>query len=113
MRKKELLKAPFLILVLDIKSGEVHVRATYRLAFPDFSANVFALLGLRSLSFDLKKMKHRFIDLKPALSFIGRFIGVKMLLVDSEWEVFIYISLLVPLVAMTVVVLCSVSKIKS
>ncbi|WP_165314219.1 TerC/Alx family metal homeostasis membrane protein [Vibrio ziniensis] len=74
------------------------------------AANVFALLGLRSLYFVLQGMMDKFIYLKPALSFIMLFIGVKMILVGSEWEIPTYISLFVLLGTMTVAVVCSLLK---
>ena len=47
-----------------------------------YTSNVFAILGLRSMYFMLAGVVHRFVYLKPALSFILVFVGVKMLLVD-------------------------------
>ena len=63
--------------------------------------------------FVLQGMMDKFIYLKPALSLIMLFIGVKMFLVGSSWEIPTYISLLVLLFTMTVAVLCSVIKQKS
>lgn len=51
------------------------------------AANVFALLGLRPLYFVLQAMMDKFVYLKPALSIIMVFIGVKMLLVGSAYEI--------------------------
>jgi tellurite resistance protein TerC len=72
------------------------------------AANVFALLGLRSLYFVLQGMMDKFIYLKPALAFIMVFIGVKMLLVDSEWAIPTYWSLAVLISTMTVAVIASI-----
>ncbi|GAL30012.1 integral membrane protein TerC [Vibrio variabilis] len=60
--------------------------AVTREPFLVLAANVFALLGLRSLYFVLEGMMNRFVYLKPALSFIMIFIGIKMALVGSAWE---------------------------
>ncbi|WP_162048147.1 TerC/Alx family metal homeostasis membrane protein [Vibrio taketomensis] len=74
------------------------------------AANVFALLGLRSLYFVLQGMMDKFIYLKPALSFIMIFIGIKMCLVGSAWEIPTAVSLLVLLATMTIAVVASVIK---
>ncbi|KOO09913.1 hypothetical protein AKJ18_36940, partial [Vibrio xuii] len=74
------------------------------------AANVFALLGLRSLYFVLQGMLDKFFYLKPALAFIMIFIGIKMLLVNSEWEIPTYVSLLVLVVTMGIAVLASAIK---
>jgi len=74
------------------------------------AANVFALLGLRSLYFVLQGMIDKFIYLKPALSFIMVFIGIKMLLVGTTWEIPTVVSLLVLLGTMVIAVIGSVIK---
>ncbi|MCG9689809.1 TerC/Alx family metal homeostasis membrane protein, partial [Vibrio tubiashii] len=84
--------------------------AVTREPFLVLAANVFALLGLRSLYFVLQGMMDKFIYLKPALSFIMVFIGIKMMLVGSEWEIPTVVSLLVLLTAMTIAVIASVIK---
>ncbi|WP_260261699.1 TerC/Alx family metal homeostasis membrane protein [Vibrio intestinalis] len=84
--------------------------AVTREPFLVLAANVFALLGLRSLYFVLQGMMDKFIYLKPALSFIMVFIGIKMMLVGSAWEIPTPVSLLVLLVTMTVAVIASVMK---
>lgn len=84
--------------------------AVTREPFLVLAANVFALLGLRSLYFVLQGMMDKFIYLKPALSFIMVFIGTKMMLVGSEWEIPTAVSLLVLLATMTVAVIASVIK---
>jgi tellurite resistance protein TerC len=45
-----------------------------------FSANVFAILGLRALYFAISSLIHAFRYLKPALAIILIFIGIKMIL---------------------------------
>ncbi|HEY8490288.1 MAG TPA: TerC family protein [Dehalococcoidia bacterium] len=47
-----------------------------------YTSNIFAILGLRSLYFLLAGIVPKFYYLKPALSFILVFVGVKMLLTD-------------------------------
>lgn len=84
--------------------------AVTREPFLVLAANVFALLGLRSLYFVLQGMMDKFIYLKPALSFIMVFIGIKMMLVGSAWEIPTALSLLVLLATMTVAVIASVIK---
>ncbi len=84
--------------------------AVTREPFLVLAANVFALLGLRSLYFVLQGMMDKFIYLKPALSFIMVFIGIKMMLVGSAWEIPTPVSLLVLLVTMTIAVIASVMK---
>jgi len=84
--------------------------AVTREPFLVLAANVFALLGLRSLYFVLQGMMNKFIYLKPALSFIMVFIGIKMMLVGSAWEIPTAVSLLVLLATMTVAVIASIIK---
>jgi tellurite resistance protein TerC len=52
-------------------------------AFILYTSNVFAILGLRSLYFLLAGIIDRFLYLKPALSVILTFVGVKMVI--AEW----------------------------
>jgi tellurite resistance protein TerC len=47
-----------------------------------FTSNIFAILGLRSMYFLLAGIVPKFRYLKPALSIILVFVGIKMLLVD-------------------------------
>ena len=51
------------------------------------TSNVFAIMGLRSLYFLLANMLERLRFLKPALVAILLFVGVKMLLVHTEYKV--------------------------
>lgn len=84
--------------------------AVTREPFLVLAANVFALLGLRSLYFVLEGMMNRFVYLKPALSFIMIFIGVKMALVGSAWEIPTWVSLSVILVTMTLATVASLYR---
>ena len=47
-----------------------------------FTANAFAILGLRAMYFLLADLIHRFIYLKVGLSFVLIWVGIKMLLLD-------------------------------
>lgn len=60
-----------------------------------FTSNVFAILGLRSLYFLLANMLGKFRYLKPALVLILVFVGVKMLLMHSEYKLDTTVSLMV------------------
>ncbi|MDF9400905.1 TerC/Alx family metal homeostasis membrane protein [Vibrio sp. 1180_3] len=84
--------------------------AVTREPFLVLAANVFALLGLRSLYFVLQGMMDKFTYLKPALSFIMVFIGIKMTLVGSEWEIPTQVSLSVLLITMSVAIIASIYK---
>ncbi|MBC7771847.1 MAG: TerC family protein [Pyrinomonadaceae bacterium] len=59
------------------------------------TSNVFAILGLRSLYFLLATMLSKFRFLKPALVLILIFVGIKMLLVHSDYKIDTAVSLLV------------------
>lgn len=60
-----------------------------------FTSNVFAILGLRSLYFCLASLLSRFKYLKPALIVVLLFVGVKMMLVHTQWKVDTDVSLAV------------------
>jgi len=99
------------IAVMDVMFALDSIPAIFAVTQEPFlvlAANVFALLGLRSLYFVLQGMMDKFIYLKPALSFIMVFIGVKMLLVDSEWAIPTYWSLAVLVSTMTIAVIASI-----
>jgi tellurite resistance protein TerC len=72
-----------------------------------FTSNVFAILGLRALYFCLASMMSTFRFLKPALILVLAFVGVKMLLVHTEYKVPTTASLLVILGVLGVSVLAS------
>ncbi|KLV07217.1 membrane protein [Photobacterium aquae] len=74
------------------------------------TANVFALLGLRSLYFVLEGMLTRFCYLRPALAFILSFIGVKMLLMETSYAIPTAVSLGVIVVTITVAISASLWK---
>ncbi|MFA0252637.1 hypothetical protein AB4480_24820, partial [Vibrio sp. 10N.261.45.A4] len=72
------------IAVMDVMFALDSIPAIFAVTQQPFlvlAANVFALLGLRSLYFVLQAMLDKFVYLKPALSIIMIFIGIKMVLV--------------------------------
>ncbi|MDF2154809.1 TerC/Alx family metal homeostasis membrane protein [Vibrio sp. CAU 1672] len=78
------------IAVMDVMFALDSIPAIFAVTQEPFlvlAANVFALLGLRSLYFVLQAMLDKFVYLKPALSVIMLFIGIKMLLVDTVYEI--------------------------
>ena len=52
-----------------------------------YTSNIFAILGLRALYFLLEAAVHKFYYLKPALSVIMIFIGIKIFLPHIGWTV--------------------------
>ena len=99
------------IAVMDVMFALDSIPAIFAVTLEPFlvlAANVFALLGLRSLYFVLQGMIDKFIYLKPALSFIMVFIGVKMLLVESQWAIPTFVSLGVLVSTMLIAVVASV-----
>ena len=52
-----------------------------------YTSNIFAILGLRALYFLLEAAVNRFYYLRPALSVIMIFIGIKIFLPHIGWEV--------------------------
>ncbi|EHE7895317.1 TerC/Alx family metal homeostasis membrane protein [Vibrio parahaemolyticus] len=101
------------IAVMDVMFALDSIPAIFAVTREPFlvlAANVFALLGLRSLYFVLQAMLDKFIYLKPALSVIMMFIGVKMLLVGTEYEIPTIWSLTLLILVMTSAVVASVYK---
>ncbi|EPM4282297.1 TerC/Alx family metal homeostasis membrane protein [Vibrio alginolyticus] len=104
------------IAVMDVMFALDSIPAIFAVTREPFlvlAANVFALLGLRSLYFVLQVMLDKFVYLKPALSVIMMFIGVKMLLVGTEYEIPTAWSLTFLVVVMTSAVVASLLKNKS
>lgn len=116
-----LLVTPLLIVVVVISMTDVMfaldsipaIFAVTQEPFLVLAANVFALLGLRSLYFVLEGMIDKFVYLRPALAFIMVFIGIKMLLIGTEWAIPTMVSLLVLLATMTIAVIASIMKEKN
>ncbi|MDF4603470.1 TerC/Alx family metal homeostasis membrane protein, partial [Vibrio parahaemolyticus] len=101
------------IAVMDVMFALDSIPAIFAVTREPFlvlAANVFALLGLRSLYFVLQAMLDKFVYLKPALSVIMMFIGVKMLLVGTEYEIPTIWSLTFLILVMASAVVASVYK---
>ena len=104
------------ISVMDVMFALDSIPAIFAVTDQPFlvlSANVFALLGLRSLYFVLQGMIDKFVYLRPALAVIMLFIGIKMAIADTQWAIPTSVSLLVLLCTMTIAVILSVVKAKS
>jgi tellurite resistance protein TerC len=69
------------------------VFAVTRDPFIVYTSNVFAIMGLRALYFLLSNVMGMFAYLKLGISFVLAFVGVKMLLVDTRFEISTYFSL--------------------
>jgi TerC family integral membrane protein len=82
------LATPLLLVLLVVEWSDLvfaidsipAIFAVTRDPFLVYSSNVFAILGLRALYFVLAGMLDKFVYLKPAISFILVFVGLKMLL---------------------------------
>lgn len=72
-----------------------------------FAANAFAIMGLRALYFLFADIKDRFVYLKPAISVLLIYVGIKMT-VARLYHVPTWISLLFILMVMTVAIVASV-----
>lgn len=68
-----------------------------------FTANAFAILGLRAMYFLLADLIHRFIYLKIGLAFVLIWVGIKMLLLDV-----LYIPTTVSLAVVATVIAVSI-----
>jgi tellurite resistance protein TerC len=78
-----------------------------------FTANAFAILGLRAMYFLLGDLIHRFVYLKIGLSVILVWVGIKMLLnVAIDYKMPTTISLSVIIFVITVSVIASLIKTK-
>ncbi|GAA4622879.1 TerC family protein [Cellulomonas oligotrophica] len=78
-----LLAVLILVEVTDIVFAVDSIPAIFAVTddvFLVFTANAFAILGLRAMYFLLADLMHRFIYLKVGLSFVLIWVGVKMLL---------------------------------
>lgn len=74
-----------------------------------FSANIFAILGLRSLYFLLAHADKMFVYLRYGIAFILAFVGVKML-INHYYKIDIYLSLTVVMGALILSILLSWAK---
>jgi tellurite resistance protein TerC len=108
---------PLLLVVLVVEWSDLvfaidsipAIFAVTRDPFLVYSSNVFAILGLRALYFVLAGMLDRFVYLKPGISFILIFVGLKMLL--SGWfHLPILLSLGVILTTLALAVVLSIRQ---
>lgn len=89
-RDGKLMATPLLLVLLVVESTDVvfavdSIPAIFAITQDPivvYTSNIFAILGLRALYFLLAGMMERFRYLKPGLSLILVFVGVKMLLTD-------------------------------
>ncbi len=74
--------------------------------FVVYTSNVFAILGLRSLYFALAGVMDKFHYLKIGLGVVLSFVGVKMMLGHTTWEIDTHVSLgvIVAVLAVSVIV---------
>ena len=72
-----------------------------------FAANAFAIMGLRALYFLFADIKDRFVYLKPAISVLLIYVGLKMT-VAHWYHVPTWLSLLFILMVMTVAIVASI-----
>jgi tellurite resistance protein TerC len=87
----KMLATPLLLVLIVVEWSDLvfaidsipAIFAVTRDPFLVYSSNVFAILGLRALYFVLAGMLDKFVYLKPGISFILVFVGLKMLL--SGW----------------------------
>jgi tellurite resistance protein TerC len=87
----KILATPLLLVLIVVEWSDLvfaidsipAIFAVTRDPFLVYSSNVFAILGLRALYFVLAGMLDKFVYLKPGISFILVFVGLKMLL--SGW----------------------------
>lgn len=108
-----LLLVVIVIMFTDIMFALDSIPAIFAITQEPFlvlSANVFALLGLRSLYFVLQGMLSQFCYLQPALALILGFIGIKMFLVDTVFEVPTALSLITIVAIITLAILGSIYK---
>ena len=71
-----------------------------------FTANAFAILGLRAMYFLLADLIHRFVYLKLGLAFVLIWVGIKMLLLDV-YKIPTSVSLAVVAIIITVAIVAS------
>ena len=104
-----LLAVLVLIEVTDIVFAVDSIPAIFAVtdeAFLVFTANAFAILGLRAMYFLLADLVHRFVYLKIGLAAILIWVGVKMALHDI-WKVPTTLSLGIILGILTVTIVAS------
>ncbi len=113
-----ILATPMLVVVLVIAMTDVMfaldsipaIFAVTQEPYLVLAANVFALLGLRSLYFVLGGMLNKFAYLHHTLAFMLCFIGVKMLLIETPFAIATPVSLGVIVMSLAVGIGASVWK---
>lgn len=84
------------------------VFAVTRDPFIVYTSNVFAIMGLRALYFLLANVMGMFAYLKIGISFILAFVGVKMLLAETRFEIPVHFSLGVIFGVLTISIISSI-----
>jgi tellurite resistance protein TerC len=100
-RRGVLAATPLFLALVMIESSDVifaldsipAVFAVTRDPFIVYTSNVFAIMGLRALYFLLSNVMGMFIYLKLGISCVLAFVGVKMLLADTRFEIPAHFSL--------------------
>ena len=89
-RAGRFIATPLLLVLVAVESADLifavdsipAIFAVTRDPFIVYTSNVFAILGLRSLYFVFANIIDKFYYLKPALSIILTYVGIKMVLAD-------------------------------
>jgi tellurite resistance protein TerC len=108
----KVLATPLLLVLLVVEWSDLvfaidsipAIFAVTRDPFLVYSSNVFAILGLRALYFVLAGMLDKFVYLRPGISFILVFVGLKMVL--SGWfhvPILLSLAVIVTTLALAVV----------
>jgi len=109
-----LMATPMLLVLVAIESSDLmfavdSIPAAFAISKHPmiiFSANIFAILGLRSLYFLLAHADKMFVYLRYGIAFVLSFVGVKML-INHYYKINIYLSLTVVMSALIVSILLS------
>ncbi len=117
-RGKAFIATPLVLVVVAIESSDImfaidSIPAAFAIthdALVIFTANFFAILGLRSLYFLLAYAEKRFSVLKYGLSLILAFVGVKMIVEQLHVHISTYLSLGFVIVTLIASVLISIVK---
>lgn len=109
---------PLFVCLLAIESTDVvfaidSIPAIFAITtdpFIVFSSNILAVLGLRAIYFLLSAIAEKFEFVKKGVGLILCYVGVKMLLpiINPQWHIPVYVSLLVIVSVLTITVLISI-----
>ena len=108
-----LLFALFIIETMDVIFAFDSIPAIFLITqdvFIVYTSNIFAILGLRALYFLLAAIVNKFLYLKPALSIILIFIGLKIFTPHFGFEIKTWQSLTFTMIMLTGGILLSVLK---